>query len=82
MKILYFASLREELNCSQEDIEITSEIKTVDDLKKCIVARGKNWEVLGNSPNLRIAVNQELAGPDKTLVNSDEIAFFPPVTGG
>ena len=47
-----------------------------------LTARGRQWEALGTYRNLRYAVNQEMARLDTPVVDGDEVAFFPPVTGG
>ncbi len=44
--------------------------------------RGGVWESLGEGRNVRAAINQEMVGPEVTVADRDEIAFFPPVTGG
>ncbi|MDD2990999.1 MAG: MoaD/ThiS family protein, partial [Zoogloea sp.] len=44
--------------------------------------RGGAWEALGEGRNVRAAINQEMVGPESALADRDEIAFFPPVTGG
>jgi molybdopterin synthase sulfur carrier subunit len=48
----------------------------------CSAARGGAWESLATLQNLRYAVNQQMARPDSPLRAGDEVAFFPPVTGG
>ena len=80
VKILYFASLREALGIAGEHVELTDGIRTVGDLRDWLVAQGR--DKLGTAKNLRCAVNQELAGLDAPVAEGDEIAFFPPVTGG
>jgi len=52
-------------------------------LKDWIVARGAPWsEAFGDTPRVRAAVNQAMAGPETPLPDRAEVAFFPPVTGG
>ena len=80
VKILYFASLREALGMAGEHVELTAGISTVGDLRDCLIRQGR--DKLGTAKNLRCAVNQELAGLDAPVAEGDEIAFFPPVTGG
>lgn len=80
VKILYFASLREALGMAGEHVELTAGIRTVGDLRDWLVGQGR--DKLGTAKNLRCAVNQELAGLDAPVAEGDEIAFFPPVTGG
>ena len=83
MRILYFASIREALGVSAEDLQPPPEIRTVSDLVKWLHGRGAGWaEQLALGKRWRVAINQELAGLDATVAAGDEIAFFPPVTGG
>jgi len=80
--ILFFASLRESLGCSAERIELTADLKTVFDLRNFIAGRGEPWTALVTTKNLRAAVNQGMVGMDTPIKDGDEVAFFPPVTGG
>lgn len=82
LKLLYFAGLREKLGTAAEDIELPAGVATVAALRAHLSARGGNWEVLTTSRSLRAAVNQAMAAPDAAVADGDEVAFFPPVTGG
>jgi molybdopterin synthase sulfur carrier subunit len=83
VKILYLASLREQLGKSGEDVEISPATSTVAGLRTLLMARGGAWQtVLAQGRALRVAVNQEMAQPTTPVKPGDEIAFFPPVTGG
>ena len=82
VKILYFASLRETLGCAQESVELPPGVATVGALRSHLAARGEAWAALDTHRNLRFAVNQRVAGPDAAVAEGDEVAFFPPVTGG
>lgn len=82
LKILYFASLREAVNLASEDLVCPTGVHCVDDLRKYLAARGGEWEKLATLKSLRYAVNQEMARLDSPLGPGDEVAFFPPVTGG
>ena len=83
MKILYFARLREQLGVPGESIALPEGVATVGALRAHLVARGGNWaEALGGSGPVRVAVNQDMARPDAPVKDGDEVAFFPPVTGG
>lgn len=80
--INYFARYREQLNLGGEKLPLTPSLKSVDDVRQLLIARGGVWqEILGES-NLMCAVNQELCRLDQAIEDFDEIAFFPPVTGG
>jgi molybdopterin synthase sulfur carrier subunit len=82
LRVLYFASLREALCTSGESIEVPDGVISVCDLRAHIAARGEPWAALATVKNLRAAVNQAMVGIDATLKDGDEVAFFPPVTGG
>ncbi|MDD3352624.1 molybdopterin converting factor subunit 1 [Zoogloea sp.] len=82
VKVLYFASLRESLGYSHETLTLPPTIATLGDLRAHLARRGGVWEALGDGHNVRAAINQEMAGPDALVQPRDEIAFFPPVTGG
>lgn len=80
--LLYFAGLREMLGVATETLELPAEIKTVAALRELLAARGAPWTALVTTKNLRAAVNHEMAGQDARVHAGDEVAFFPPVTGG
>lgn len=82
IRTLYFASLRETLGSSGEQIELPAAARTVGDLRAHLAARGEPWNALTTTKNLRAAVNQAMVGMETTIQDGDEIAFFPPVTGG
>jgi len=82
IRILYFAGLREALGCAGEEFAIVEGVATVGDLRAQLAARGAPWQLLLETKNLRAAVNQTLAGFDAPVGSGDEVAFFPPVTGG
>ena len=80
VKVLYFASLKEALGMGGESVELPAGVTTVGALRDWLVAQGR--EKLASAKNLRCAVNQDMAGLDAPVREGDEIAFFPPVTGG
>lgn len=81
LKLLYFARLRETFGTGSEDIELPP--GTVAGLLDALRRRGKPWsEELDGSRAFRVAVNQDMAEPDTVLNDRDEVAIFPPVTGG
>ena len=83
VKVLYFAGIREKVGTGAEELTLPAGISTVDDLRQHLRARGGAWaEALAEGKLLRTAVNQDMA-PGATAVKAgDEVAFFPPVTGG
>ncbi len=83
MKILYFAWLRQRTGFGEETVEPPAEVRDVAGLIDWLRTRGPNYaEALRDTSALRIAVNQEFAGLDAAVAPGDEIALFPPMTGG
>lgn len=82
IRILYFASLRERVGQEAEELVLPDGIDTVGKLREYIAARGAAWDALAAGKTLRAAVNQHMAPADTALGEGDEVAFFPPVTGG
>jgi len=82
LKILYFASLREMLGSGAESLDLPEGVGDVGSLLGLLAGRGGEWAKLATVKNLRYAVNQEMARLDSPLKAGDEVAFFPPVTGG
>ncbi|MGJ8674402.1 MAG: molybdopterin converting factor subunit 1 [Pseudoalteromonas sp.] len=80
INIRFFAFLRERLGTDTLDYEFTDE-KTVSDIKQKLIARGEPWTLLAEQDVL-IALNQTLTSESSLVSDGDEIAFFPPVTGG
>ncbi|SNR99973.1 molybdopterin synthase subunit MoaD [Methylobacillus rhizosphaerae] len=82
IQLLYFARLRESLGTRSEQLEWPVPA-SIAELKRQLAARGGNWhEQFADNPSLCVAVNQQLATETATVQPGDEIAFFPPVTGG
>jgi sulfur-carrier protein len=83
VQLLYFASLREQLGVAKEAIELPMDVNTVDALRAHLMQRGHAWQkALAANRALRVAVNQAMAQPATPVKPGDEVAFFPPVTGG
>jgi molybdopterin synthase sulfur carrier subunit len=83
IKILYFARIKEAVNYSTEEITLPSEISTVTALKNHLSLRGENWANLFNGKQVvRAAINHTLVDDLASIQAGDEVAFFPPVTGG
>lgn len=81
MNILFFASLKERLGCSEVSIDVDAPC-SVEEIKNRLIAKGEPWNSALSAPNLLTAVNQEICNTETIVSNSDELAFFPPVTGG
>ena len=81
--VLYFARLREAVGRASEDVTLPAAVHTVATLRAHLVDRGSPWsEALGGTGTVRVAVNQTMAHEDTAVQDGDEVAFFPPVTGG
>ena len=81
--LLYFASLRERVGISREQVALPSGNATVSVLVEQLRARDSRWtEAFAPGRQWRVAVNQQMASPATPVRPGDEIAFFPPVTGG
>ncbi len=79
----YFASLRESLACSREQVALPGASATVASLIEHLRARGDRWsQAFAPGRTYRVAVNQQMADTATPLRPGDEVAFFPPVTGG
>ncbi len=83
MKILYFAWLRTRVGLGQEQVEPPPEVNTVRGLVDWLKRRGPGHAAaLDDLSAVRVAVNQEFAEWDHPVAPDDEVALFPPVTGG
>ena len=83
MQILYFAWLRQKIGVGQEDISPPETVQTVGALLDWLASRGEEFEhALEDRDVIKVAVNQEFASLDAPISEGDEIALFPPVTGG
>ena len=83
VKLRFFAALREQLGTSGEEIELPAGVSTVAALRSHLKARGGPYEKAFSEKNLvRMAVNQDMVQPSARIKGGDEVAFFPPVTGG
>lgn len=75
--VKYFASLRERLGRSEDNLEIENGNITVSELWETLAGNHKNLP-----DNILTAINMEYVKPDAKVKDGDEVAFFPPVTGG
>ena len=81
VSVLFFASLAEQLGCREIEVAWTAELRSVAALRDQLCQRGNPWNAL-RSDQLRCAVNQDIVKMDHPIQPGDEVAFFPPVTGG
>jgi sulfur-carrier protein len=83
LNILYFAWLRQQVGIGEEAIRMPENVKTVGDLVGWLQGRGPKYaEAFSDIDSFRVAVNQEFGDLDTVLKGDEEIAFFPPMTGG
>lgn len=83
MKVLYFAWLKEKVGMAHEDLALPDGVRTVHELVDHLRDRGEGFaDAFGDESIVRVAVNHEHVEHDHVLADGDEVAFFPPVTGG
>ena len=81
IEVRFFARYREALDSDGESLAWSAELDSLDALRRRLLARGEAWQVLAEK-GLMCARNQELCSLAEPLADGDEVAFFPPVTGG
>ena len=83
VKLLYFAWLRARIGHAEEQVSLPAEVRDVAGLLEWLRARGPRYaEALRDLSVIRVAVNQDYVGLEHPVKAEDEIAIFPPVTGG
>lgn len=82
IRLLFFASLREALNCAELQISAPAKDATISTILESLLQEYPQWQNQLTAPNLLISRNQEMAKATTRVYAGDEIAFFPPVTGG
>ncbi|MCX9156679.1 molybdopterin converting factor subunit 1 [Niveibacterium sp. 24ML] len=82
VKVLFFASLREALGVGEISVDLAPAGSSVGAVREALAARGGDWAALGPGRAVRAAVNQDMVPASHVLRDGDELAFFPPVTGG
>ncbi|WP_158769934.1 molybdopterin converting factor subunit 1 [Paraglaciecola sp. L1A13] len=79
INVLFFGQLREQLKTDKLSLDTVPNVKA---LKILLVQRGIIWQEFLASDSILVAVNQTISSDQTVLSDGDEIAFFPPVTGG
>ncbi|MGH1371321.1 MAG: molybdopterin converting factor subunit 1 [Cellvibrionaceae bacterium] len=82
LKILFFARLRDELDTREELLTLPENVSTVEQLRSHLCQRGDQWQKSLNTDGLFVAVEQKVVDWNSPLSGNEEVAFFPPVTGG
>ncbi|PRC92372.1 molybdopterin converting factor subunit 1 [Solimicrobium silvestre] len=83
IQLRFFASVREQLGCSEQTVTLPPEVVTVGQVRQWLIGRGGVWAVtLAQGRNLRAAYQQEMCDESVEIADGHEVAFFPPVTGG
>ncbi|MGB9097881.1 molybdopterin synthase sulfur carrier subunit [Erwinia sp.] len=80
INVLFFAQTRELVGTGS--VTVTRDYTTVEELRAVLAAKGDRWSLALESGKVLSAVNQTLVSPQHKLKAGDEVAFFPPVTGG
>ncbi|KYK85894.1 molybdopterin synthase small subunit [Aggregatibacter actinomycetemcomitans serotype d str. SA508] len=80
LRVLFFAQTRELIGL--DFIEVEGDFTTAEDVRQYLAEKGDKWALALQSDKLLVAINQTLLPRESAVKNGDEIAFFPPVTGG
>ncbi len=82
LTVRFFAQFREALDCDALEVPWQAELSDLDALEAALRARGENWRQVLDGDNLIRALNHVVVDSNVVLNDGDEIAFFPPMTGG
>lgn len=82
LKIHYFASIREQLGVGEEQVELAENSTVADLIASLTQAQPRFAAMIEGVPSILVAVNQAIVERSCTLTDDDEVAFFPPMTGG
>ena len=82
VQLRFFASLREALGVGEERMELPADVRTVKELRQILQQRSTTWQQALSNTQISTALNHELVRGDANVTDGDEIAWYPPVTGG
>ncbi|NVJ69140.1 MAG: molybdopterin converting factor subunit 1 [Alphaproteobacteria bacterium] len=83
MQLVYFAWVKERIGKSEEEMHLPGDVRTVDELIDHLISINDIYRAaLNDKAAIRVAINQTHVGLDHPVTDADEVAFFPPVTGG
>ncbi|MBF96966.1 MAG: molybdopterin synthase sulfur carrier subunit [Pelagibacterales bacterium] len=83
MKVLYFSWIKDNIGKNEEDLSLNDNIKTISDLINYLITINENYKkAFSDMSIIRFSKNMNLVNIDEMIDNDDEIAFFPPMTGG
>lgn len=82
LKIVFFAQTRELTDCDSIDISFDSTLSQLENIRQLLANKGDKWDLALQRDKLLVAVNQTMSPWDTVINDGDEVAFFPPVTGG
>lgn len=80
IKVLFFAQVRELV--ATDMLEVQANFTTAEELREHLSQQGKKWQLALEKGKLLVAINQTISPLDSPIKDGDEVAFFPPVTGG
>jgi molybdopterin synthase sulfur carrier subunit len=80
--VKFFSLIREAVDTEQLTLEMSDRLSTVEALKNELSLRGEIWKEALSHPNLIQAINQRVVFQEESIKDGDEVAFFPPMTGG
>jgi len=82
INVLFFAQVRELLGTASIKVPASEHTQTAEALRATLAAKDDKWAKVMASDKLLVAVNQTISQWDTLIEEGDEVAFFPPVTGG
>ncbi|XDF78513.1 molybdopterin synthase sulfur carrier subunit [Aliivibrio fischeri] len=78
--VLFFAQTKELVGTDK--LELSGEYATAEAIRQELSHKGDKWDLALEKGKLLVAINQTISSLDSTVSDGDEVAFFPPVTGG